>query len=142
MNAKKADPFTKVRTSFQNLKRAFASLSEALSKPSLSDLEAAGTVKHFEFCYELSWKTLQKQAGINGRRVASPREAFQYGREAGLILDDGVWPAMIESRNETVHTYDRESAERILNDVRQRYKAAFAALIAELERTLLTSPQA
>ncbi len=122
----------KTRVALENLRRSLRQLEDALARPSLNDLELTGALKTFEFCYELGWKALQKLAQSQGRPVASPREAFRFALEAGLISEERLWLEMIEDRNLTVQVYDRSAAERIQEKVRSRYFAALDGLAARL----------
>lgn len=126
----------KAQQSLQNFKKALDSLNTAVLKSTLSDLELAGAIQNFEFSYELSWKTLQKYGASLGRKIVSPREAFQFALEAGHINDEKLWLDMIEDRNETVHTYDRDSAERIFKEIKGRYFQALSKLYNNLEKIL------
>lgn len=126
----------KARQSLQNFKKALDSLNAAVSKSTLSDLELAGAIQNFEFSYELSWKTLQKYGASSGRKIVSPREAFQFALEASYINDEKLWLDMIEDRNETVHTYDRGSAERVFKEIKDRYFLALSQLYSKLEKIL------
>jgi hypothetical protein len=42
-----------------------------------NDYEKTGAIKAFEFCYELSWKTLKKVLEIQGKEVNNPRDTFR-----------------------------------------------------------------
>lgn len=126
----------KAQQSLQNFKKALDSLNAAVLKSTLSELELAGAIQNFEFSYELSWKTLQKYGASLGRKIVSPREAFQFSLEAGQISDEKLWLDMIEDRNETVHTYDRDSAERIFKEIKDRYFQALSKLYNNLEKIL------
>lgn len=122
----------KVKQSLENFENAIISLEEAVEKEELSDLELAGAIQNFEFCYELAWKTLQKLGGQQGRKIVSPRDAFQFAREAGYLQDERLWLDMIEDRNETVHTYDHATAQKIYKAVKERYFQAFLDLFKKL----------
>ena len=124
----------KTLQSFDNFKKALESLKSAVLKPDLSELERAGAIQNFEFCYELLWKTLQKYGTTIGRRIVSPREAFQFAYQAGLIQNEKLWLDMIEDRNETVHTYDQASAERVFQEIKKRYYPAFLDITLELSK--------
>ncbi|MBI3017725.1 MAG: nucleotidyltransferase substrate binding protein [Deltaproteobacteria bacterium] len=122
--------------SLENFKKALESLKNAVLKSSLSELELAGAIQNFEFCYELLWKTLQKHASTLGRRIITPREAFQFAHQAGLIEDEKLWLNMIEDRNETVHTYDQTNAEHVYQEIKNRYFPAFLDIFKKLSDLL------
>ena len=78
-----------------------------------SDLEIAGTIQAFEFCYELSWKTLKKVLAYRGIILTSPREVFRAAAAESLISDVHNWFEYIRKRNLTVHIYNKEVADEI-----------------------------
>jgi len=126
---------------FSNYKKALQQLGEAVALSNtreLSDLEKQGLIQAFEYTHELAWSTLKDflehkgQKDIYGSRDAS-RKAFQLG-----IIEDGeVWMDMIQSRNKTSHTYNRETAEEIVNAVTTHYYELFISLAEKLEEQLL-----
>ena len=54
---------------FQNFRRAFTLLREALENKNIddySDLEREGIIQRFEYTFELGWKTLKDYLEFNG----------------------------------------------------------------------------
>ena len=100
----------------------------------LSELEKQGLIKAFEFTHELAWNTMkdyfeyQGTTTIMGSRDAT-REAFQKG----LVVDGEGWMEMIQSRNQTAHTYNQKVADEIAENVTERY----CKLFLELEREFM-----
>ncbi|MCF8413251.1 MAG: nucleotidyltransferase substrate binding protein [Melioribacteraceae bacterium] len=99
---------------FKNYSKAFENLKNAvLEVTNPTDLEKEGTIQRFEFTHELAWKVMKDYleyegiTGITGSRSAT-REAFNKG----LISNGEVWMAMIESRNNTVHTYQKDILQK------------------------------
>ena len=77
-----------------------------------SDLEKEGTIQRFEFTHELAWKVMKdflKYKGITG--LIGSKDATRFAFQNELITEGQIWMDMIESRNETVHTYDHEILE-------------------------------
>ena len=68
---------------------------------------------------------------IFGSKSAS-REAFNKG----IIENGAVWMEMIESRNETVHAYNEDVAEKISKKIREKYYQLFLDFESKM-RTLL-----
>lgn len=121
----------------QNFRKAFGELKEAveLSKErELSKLEKQGLIQSFEYTHELAWKTLkdffidQGNSQLTGSKDVT-REAFQNG----LIKNGDGWMNMIQSRNQTSHTYNKETADSISNNILSMYFPLFEELINELE---------
>lgn len=112
-----------------NYRRALAQLKKFIDKGELNELEQQGLIKAFEFTHELAWNVLrdyfeyQGNSGITGSRDAT-REAFQHD----LIRDGETWMGMIKSRNQSVHTYNKETADEISKLITTRYVALFIAL--------------
>jgi len=89
----------------ETLKKAHMTLKRFIESAS-TEIEQAGVVQAFEFCFELSWKTIKKFLSNEGIKTSSPRESF---REAGcneLIENVRLWLDFIIIRNKTVHTYN------------------------------------
>lgn len=126
---------------FSNYKKALHQLGEAVTlseKRELSDLEKQGMIQAFEYTHELAWTTLKDflehkgQTDIYGSKDAT-RKAFQLG-----IVEDGEgWMDMIQSRNKTSHTYNRETAEEIVAAVTTIYYKLFISLEKKLNQQLL-----
>ncbi|WP_373988267.1 nucleotidyltransferase substrate binding protein [Duganella sp. BuS-21] len=97
-----------------NYQRALAQLRKFIDKAELNELEQQGMIKAFEFTHELAWNVMkdychyQGNYNIHGSRDAT-REAFQLG----LIGDGEVWMGMIQSRNQSAHTYNKHTADKI-----------------------------
>lgn len=69
------------------LLQARLQLVAALTKAE-SDLEITGTIKCFEYCYELSWKTMKKILEHYGTtEINSPRKVFAAAFQNNLISD-------------------------------------------------------
>ncbi len=114
---------------FDSFNNAFSQLEAAvkLSRTRrLSELERQGLVQAFEFTHELAWKTIKDffefrgVSGIYGSKDAV-REAFSFG----IISEGESWMNMIQSRNESTHTYNEKTAEKIFSDIVNTYYSAF-----------------
>jgi nucleotidyltransferase substrate binding protein (TIGR01987 family) len=117
---------------FSNYSKALKRLGDAVNLAAerpLSDLEKQGLIQAFEFTHELAWNTIkdfyenQGESGIQGSRDAA-RLAFRRG----LISNGTAWMNMIKSRNETSHTYDEATADRIIETITSAYFSEFKAL--------------
>ena len=81
------------------------------------DTIRAGVIQNFEFTYELCWKFMKRQlenelgsAYIDG---VARKELFRIAAENHLIRNTGNWMEYHDKRNETAHTYDKETAEEV-----------------------------
>lgn len=116
---------------FNHYQKALQQLSSAVKlsqQRPLSELEEQGLIQSFEFTHELAWNVMkdyfeyQGNTSITGSRDAT-REAFRRT----LITDGEGWMEMIQSRNKTSHTYNREVADEISAKVTDVYHDLFMA---------------
>ena len=126
----------KLEMSTKNFSRGLKKLEDFLKEPVKTEREEAGIIQAFEFCFELSWKTLQKKAQNEGLAIGSPRRALEYGLQSGAILpvEEAEWVQMLEDRNLTTHAYDGLVAKAIAGRV-IGYAKLFKALLNRLEKT-------
>lgn len=121
----------------QNYRAAFNDLDEAVSlnnQRGLSKLEEQGLIQAFEYTYELAWNTIKdfyKDQGETG--IQGSRDALRLAFERGLIEAGDQWLAMIKSRTLTSHTYNRETARLITDQILNTYHPLLKSLLAALE---------
>jgi nucleotidyltransferase substrate binding protein (TIGR01987 family) len=81
----------------------------------------------------LGWKSLkaflEHQKGVVCR---SPKDCFRTAYELGVIDYDEFWLKLVDDRNETVHTYNEELAERIYSVLPEALKH-FDVLLGRIE---------
>jgi nucleotidyltransferase substrate binding protein (TIGR01987 family) len=119
---------------FNNLKKAFQKLKEAVESESLSELESEGLIQRFEYTYELAWKTLQDLLEAKGYLdLKGPTPVIQQSFQDGYILDGDGWMRLKKSRESTSHTYNKEVAEEIVQTIISSYFRLFEELILRLE---------
>lgn len=107
-------------------KRSEEPLAEAIAlseQRAFTELEQSGFIHRFELCFDLACKFIEHychhqepQASIQGRR-----DAFHYVFKYGLIDDVQLWMDMMKSRQHTVHSYNKNTADEITLEVIQRY---------------------
>lgn len=107
---------------------------ETFRKNLSTDQNKAGAVQAFEFCYELSWKTMQKVLYTRGIRVGSPRDAFREAAANQLIKNPTIWFEFVKKRNETVHIYNEEKMEAVLS-IFDRFSEELAIFIENVEKS-------
>jgi nucleotidyltransferase substrate binding protein (TIGR01987 family) len=117
------------RQRFQNFQKAFSQLSNAAvlaRQRELTELEQQGLIQAFDFTHELAWNTLKDFLESRGRsNLFGSKDATREGFTGGLIENGDIWMQMIESRNETTHTYDEEIADEIGKAILSRYVPQF-----------------
>jgi len=127
---------------FQNYQKALALLENAVElfhKKGLSELEAQGLIKRFEFTHELAWNVIKDYLEYQGNsEITGSRDATREAFRMGLIEEGDGWMEMIRSRNQTSHTYNEAIADemegKIINtyfDLFCRFKDKMKTLIQQ-----------
>lgn len=93
-----------------------------------TEQEQAGAIQAFEYCYELAWKTMKRLLAQEGIVVNSPRETFRAAALQGYIKDPEIWFDFIKVRNISIHTYNEDYAQTVIQ--------AFELFSAELQNLL------
>ena len=120
---------------FSNFNKALNQLQKFIDKGELSELEAQGLVKAFEYTYELAWNTIKDFLEFSGQSdIYGSRDAIRKGFQLGLITDGDGWMDMLKSRNQTSHTYNEDTARQINNAVVTRYYGLFIRLRTKFEQ--------
>ncbi|WP_444816315.1 nucleotidyltransferase substrate binding protein [Stutzerimonas frequens] len=119
-----------------NFRRALTQLDEAIQlmqQRELSRLEKQGVIQAFEYSYELGWNSLKDflvWQGIEG--IVGSRDTIREGFSKGLIEDGHGWMQMLTDRNRTSHTYNEETAEAILENIKNQHHRLLRALVQTL----------
>lgn len=111
---------------FDNFKRAFALLSEAIQiirKRKISALEQEGVIQRFEYTWELSWKVLKDYLEYTGiiLETVTPAAVIKAAIAANIIKNGDVWMSALDSRNRMSHTYDFKQFEKIVISIEKEY---------------------
>lgn len=92
-----------------------------------ADLVRQGVIQSFEFTHELAWNVIKDYAAYQGNpEIRGSRDAARAGFKMGLIEAGEAWMEMIESRNQTSHTYDQATADLIYHRITDVYVEAFS----------------
>lgn len=99
---------------FQNYENALKQLNDGIQyfKTNPIDLVKEGIIQRFEFTHELAWKVMKdflEYEGISG--IIGSRSATREAFNKNIISNGQDWMDMIESRNNTVHTYNSSILE-------------------------------
>ena len=113
---------------------ALAQLSEACAQDSYSNLERAGLVKTFEFCFELSWNVLKDLLFYEGYEEKVPRSAIRRSFEVEYIdeRDCELLLEALEKRNILSHAYRKSAALEAETLIKDRYHPVLVRLHATL----------
>jgi len=93
---------------------ATQSLALAIEQPKNEFIRDA-VIQRFEYTYELCWKFIKRDLtedlGSEAINMLSRRDLFRTAADRGLIDDPVPWFAFHKARNETSHTYNKNTAE-------------------------------
>ena len=115
---------------FYNFEKALKQLTEGLEENGINppNIVKEGIIQRFEFTHELAWKLMKDYLEYEGyQNIAGSRTATKEAFNKGLITNGQVWMNMIESRNNTVHTYNENILEEEFQNIANAY---FALLIS------------
>ena len=119
-----------------NFGAALAQLTDACQRERYDDLERAGLIKTFEFCFELSWNALKDLLFYEGHDVKVPRAVIRKSFEVDYIDEDDCETLLdaLDKRNLLSHTYWSEVALEAETLIKDRYHP----VLLQLYRTLDT----
>jgi len=100
----------------------------------LSEIERRGLIQAFEYTYELSWNTIKDfYESIGETGIQGSKDAFRMAFNRGLVSNKDLIET-VKSRQLTIHTYNEETANKILSDVVNKYYDAFKELADSLQK--------
>ena len=115
--------------SLDELSKVLVSLQEALSAEK-TDISRDASIKRFEFCVELSWKSAKK---VMGTSATVPKQVIREMAQNDFIEDVEFWLKSIDQRNLSSQAYNEKLAEEVF---------AFAASFLNPAEQLLKKLQA
>jgi nucleotidyltransferase substrate binding protein (TIGR01987 family) len=120
---------------FSNYKKALLQMELFVAKGKLSILEKQGFIKSFEYTYELAWNTMKDYYQYQGttESIQGSRDIFRLAFKMGLIDDGSKWMDMIQSKIQTVHTYDEKIANKIVDLILNHYYPLFVNLRQKMD---------
>lgn len=125
------DPDVRWQQRFQNFQKALQQLSKAVDlsqQRDLSELEKQGLIQAFEFTHELTWNVMRDYFAYQGNTsIMGSRDAVREAFQKSLVTDGEGWMEMIQSRNQTSHTYNQAVADEIVGKVITLYHDLFLA---------------
>lgn len=116
-----------------NWNRALAQLTKFIHKEELNELEEQGLIQSFEYNHELAWKTQKDFLEASGYSdLFGSKDIARKAFSVGLVDNGEIWMAMIKSRNESSHTYNQETTDKIVTAIADDYYASFCTLNKKL----------
>ena len=121
------------QTLLGDFEQALENLKEVLAVPSETDLEKAGCIQYFEFCFEPAWKSIQALARESGlSECNSPKACFKQAFAPRWLDEEILWLEILSDRNRMAHTYNAADALKVYESL-HRYVPAFVNLLAALK---------
>jgi nucleotidyltransferase substrate binding protein (TIGR01987 family) len=114
---------------FQNYKKALATMKNAVelaASRELSDLEKQGMIQGFEFTFEMAWNVMKdylEEQGVTD--IIGSKNAIRHAFNKGLIEDGEAWMEMVKGRNLSTHSYDEETAIKLLKKIIENFYGEF-----------------
>lgn len=124
---------------FSNYEKAYNHLKEAIETNGINpiDIIKEGTIQRFEFTHELAWKVMKDFLLNEGfQDVIGSRSATKEAFNKGLIIDGQSWMNMLESRNITVHTYNKNILEEEYSKIVTVYFQLFTDFLMKMKSFL------
>jgi nucleotidyltransferase substrate binding protein (TIGR01987 family) len=110
--------------------KATARLRDACAQPP-NEYMRDSVIQRFEFCWELTWKTLRLWLEYLGVEATNPRDVFREALQNNLIQDGNAWSELQRMRNLTSHTYDEKLAEQVYQFIQASGLPLFEQLAVE-----------
>lgn len=122
---------------FSNYKKALSQLEKFIAKGHLNELEEQGLIQSFEYTHELAWNTLRDYLRAQGNfTIYGSRDATREAFKLELLQDGETWMDMIQDRNRTSHTYNKETADMIVKNITHQYISLFTKLRDKMEQII------
>jgi nucleotidyltransferase substrate binding protein (TIGR01987 family) len=119
---------------FDNYQRALSQLHKFINKGELNELEEQGLIQAFEYTHELAWNVLKDYLLAKGSQpIHGSRDATREAFKLDIIHDGETWMDMIKDRNQTSHTYNEDTAKRIVSNIQQRFFPLFVELASTMQ---------
>ena len=118
----------KLQEKYGKLTQALTWLKEAVADYEDTKLDSVrdGVIQRFEFCTELTWKTLREYLLDQGyTEINSPKSVMRQAYADRLINDEQSWIGLLNDRNLTSHLYDEDTAVEIYNRISGIYVNMF-----------------
>lgn len=120
-----------LRKKMISLSEALGRFSDVLETPLDShDFILDAAIHRFQFCYDLTWKSLQRLLAIKGVRTHSPHSTFTEALREVLISERIVWERIVKDRNSTTHEYDEFNAREVYSRLKTYLGIMHSALTA------------
>ncbi len=129
---------------FDNFKRAYILLQEICdryNKEELEQIAKEGMIQRFEFCMELSWKTIKDYMEYENFVFSSilPSIVIKEAYAANLITHGEDWLSALDDRNKMSHSYDFKKFNEVIERVSKQYMKCFSELYETLSAKIMSN---
>ena len=123
------------RQRLDNFGTALAQLTNACERERYDDLERAGLIKTFEFCFELSWKVLKDILFYEGHDAKVPRAVIRKSFEVDYVDENDSETLLnaLGKRNLLSHTFQCDVALEAETLIKERYYPVLLRLYQTLD---------
>ncbi len=122
---------------FMNYEKALIVLRNFTSVEKLNIREEQGLIKSFEYTYELGWNVMKDFLLEKGNNeIYGSKDSIRQAFKMGIIDNGDAWMNMVNDRNRTVHTYDHENAEIVVNNILNNHISAFENFYSKMKTYL------
>jgi nucleotidyltransferase substrate binding protein (TIGR01987 family) len=122
---------------FMNYEKALIVLRNFTSVEKLNIREEQGLIKSFEYTYELGWNVMKDFLLEKGNNeIYGSKDSIRQAFKMGIIDNGEAWMDMVNDRNRTVHTYDHENAEIVVNNILKNHISAFENFYSKMKTYL------
>lgn len=122
---------------FENFQSALRNLELCKNYSAPYDVVTeTGLVNLLSICFEQAWKVMKEVLEAHGyseSKTGSPKMIIKLAFRAGMIQNEFGWLELLDGRNEMAHSYNKETAVRMIEAAKEK----FLPLFEELEKELL-----
>lgn len=107
---------------FSNFEKALSQLTKFIDKGKLNDLEEHGLIHSFKYTHELAWNVMKDFLTFETiQNIIGSRSATSEAFNKGLIEEGQIWMDMVDSRIESDHAYNEQTADKIVHKIKEIY---------------------
>lgn len=99
--------------------KAIQSLENSLTPPPANDRERDGSIKRFEYTFELAWKSAKRVLASEGIESLTPKSVIRDLGNQGWIDNVEEWLDFLKARNESTHIYKQQTAVTVFNKAKE-----------------------
>lgn len=121
------------------MKNTYIKLKEAIDMygEDSREIYIDAMILRFKFCTELSWKLLKKYLEQEKfGEYYSPKSVIKEAFKQNLLPDGEIWLDILDDRNLTSHTYDEITANRIRDNIINKYIYQFDKLLSIMKERI------